>query len=603
MSDKFYNLLEYITIGASLHDEYGNFIYANPIFYNIFKTSNEKIKLKKFNSNIIGINLDNSDYIIDWINTNYKNINNKIIKVISNGIRWIKLNTIKLKNGEEFYIITYEDITDTIHYTYLYEEIFNNIDTGIMILENKNDEYYLKSINPYGKQTCSLNDNDLDKNIKKLNLPLLNDKPLLYYINEVIKNNKSINLSFAKCIKKDCTDEQWRTISIHKTESNQIIILFHNVTDIMNYKNIIGQQNKMKSVFLSNMSHEIRSPINAIVGFIDILDKSEEEEEIKESINIIKSSSLSLIKLLDDISDISKIEAGKISINKNNFNVNNIIKEICDIKKIKLNDKIELKCNVDLDKELILLSDQYRFKQILSNLIDNSIKFTNDGSIEIGYYIENGYIIFYIEDTGIGISDENKKLVFNRFHKAVKSKIGTGLGLDICKQLVNLLGGDIWFKSKYGAGSIFYFKLPYQKVNIKKTKNVKLKSNTENVDLSDKKILLVEDVEFNIKLILSYLESTKANIIVAVSGNDALLKYNEHKNDLSLILMDIQLPEMDGTEVTQIIRTIDDDIPIIAQTAYAIREEIEDILQYGFNDLIKKPIIKEDLINIILKYI
>ncbi|MFA5585852.1 MAG: ATP-binding protein [Saccharofermentanales bacterium] len=602
MSDKFYKFLEYMTIGSSLHDEFGNFIYANPIFCKTFKTSIQDVISNKFNEKIFNVKLDNSDFTLNWINTNYKTISNKIIKIVSDDIKWIKMDSIKIKNGNEYYAILYDDITDSMNHTYLYDEIFNNIDTGIMILDNIKGDFYLKKINPYGKSICNLNNIDINKNIKELNLPLLNGVSLYDHINNVILNNKPISLKFAKCVRNKKHTDEWITLSIHKTEGNKIIVLFHDVTDIINYKNIIEEQNKLKSVFLSNMSHEIRSPINAIVGFIDILETSNDKKEIDKSINIIKSSSQSLIKLLDDVSDMSKIEAGKISINKSNFDVNMVIDELCEINRIKLSKDVKLICDTNINKELIILSDEYRFKQILTNLINNSIKFTKKGHIKLGYYLNNGYITFYIKDTGIGVSDDNKKLIFKRYHKAVESKVGTGIGLSITKQLVNLLGGDIWFKSKIGEGSTFYFKLPYKEINSKKTITSPI-SNFNNLDLTGKKILLVEDIDFNIKLILSYLEPTNANIIISTSGNDALLKYNEHKNDLSLILMDIQLPEMDGTEVTQIIRTIDTDIPIIAQTAYAIKEEIDDILEYGFNDLIKKPIIRNDLLKSISKFI
>jgi len=602
MSDKFYKFLEYMTIGASLHDEFGNFIYANPIFCKTFKTSIQDVISNKFNEKIFNVKLDNSDFTLNWINTNYKTISNKIIKIVSDDIKWIKMDSIKIKNGNEYYAILYDDITDSMNHTYLYDEIFNNIDTGIMILDNIKGDFYLKKINPYGKSICNLNNIDINKNIKELNLPLLNGVSLYDHINNVILNNKPISLKFAKCVRNKKHTDEWRTLSIHKTEGNKIIVLFHDVTDIINYKNIIEEQNKLKSVFLSNMSHEIRSPINAIVGFIDILGTSNDKKEIDKSINIINSSSQSLIKLLDDVSDMSKIEAGKISINKSNFDVNMVIDELCEINRIKLSKDVKLICDTNINKELIILSDEYRFKQILTNLINNSIKFTKKGHIKLGYYLNNGYITFYVKDTGIGVSDDNKKLIFKRYHKAVESKVGTGIGLSISKQLVNLLGGDIWFKSKIGEGSTFYFKLPYKKINSKKTITSPI-SNFNNLDLTGKKILLVEDIDFNIKLILSYLEPTNVNIIISTSGNDALLKYNEHKNDLSLILMDIQLPEMDGTEVTQIIRTIDTDIPIIAQTAYAIKEEIDDILEYGFNDLIKKPIIRNDLLKSISKFI
>jgi len=606
MEDKFYKLLEYMTIGASLHDEYGNIIYANPIFCDIFNVNINSIKSKKINSDDINIKNSNDEPIVDWININFKTIKNKIIKVdIHNKTNWFKINTIKLKNGYEYYIITYENITDTVNYSYLYEQVFNDIDTGIIIIKNLNSNYYLKNINPYGLNICSIKKDDIDKNIEDLNFPIINGNNILHYIKDVWKNGTPIKLKFAKCVNNDKIF--WRNISFHKNDTNQIIILFHDVTDIVNYKKMVEQSDKMKSNFLSNMSHEIRSPINAIIGFIDILENSNNKDEINRSISIIKNSSKSLIKLIDDISDMSKIEAGKITINKNKFDINSVIKNVIDTSTIKLKNNVQISCDIDINNELIINSDEHRIKQILINLMDNSIKFTKEGYINIGYSLDESFITFHVEDTGIGISDENKKYVFNRFHKADKlSKIGTGLGLSISKELVKLLNGKIWYNTNYGSGTTFYFKIPYDKVNKNKNKkqiNIKQKTDYNKIDLSDKKILLVEDIDFNTKLILSYLEPTNVKIIVAETGNEALLKYNEHKNDLDLILMDIQLPEMDGNEVTQIIRTIDNNIPIIAQTAYAIKEDIDDIMQYGFDDIIKKPIIKNDLINTIVKYV
>ena len=325
-------------------------------------------------------------------------------------------------------------------------------------------------------------------------------------------------------------------------------------------------------------------------------------EQANNYIDIVKNNSKILIKLIDDILDMSKIEEGKISINKTNFYVNSIIKEIYDSNYKFINDEIEFNLHIN-DDDVIIFADEFRFKQVITNLLNNSVKFTKKGSIDIGYIKNKNYVTFYVKDTGIGIKDDDKDLVFKRFHKVeYKSKIGSGLGLTISKDLIKLMNGDMWFESTYGKGTTFYFKLP----TINKTENKKIskiKNKIDNLDLYGKKILLVEDVEFNIKLLKSYLYPTRATIITAENGNDALIKYNEYKDSLDLILMDIQIPEMDGNEVTQIIRTIDERIPIIAQTAYAIREETEQIMQNGFNDLIKKPIRKDELLEILSKYL
>lgn len=599
------NLLEYITIGSSLHDENGNFIYVNPVFCKIFETSNNRVNSFKFDDNLFDIDIDNSICVINWLNSNFRKINDFTIKIKHNNInKFLKLNSIKIKNGVDYYIITYEDVTDTINYSFLYDQIFKNIKTGIIIIGiNSNNNFIIKNINPYGSVIYNVNKRDIiNKNINNIEFPLVNDIKLINYIKDVYKNGKPIELKFAKCVSND--NIKWENISIHKIETGEIIILFNDVTDIIEYKNKIEQSDKMKNNFLSDISHEIRSPINSIVGFLDLLDDITDKntEESIDYINIIKSNSKYLTKLIDDILDISKIEEGNISINNTNFYVNHIIKELYDTNFKFLDNKIKFIYDID-ENDTIIFADEYRFKQVVTNLINNSIKFTKEGIIKIGYTISKNYVTFYVKDTGIGIKDIDKDLIFKRFHKAShKSKIGNGLGLTISKDLIVLMNGDMWFESTYGKGSTFYFKLPTMNIS-KKSKNIIKKDKLSNLDLTGKKILLVEDIEFNVKLLKSYLEPTNVTILTADNGNDALIKYNEYKESIDLILMDIQIPEMDGNEVTQIIRTIDERVPIIAQTAYAIREEIDQIMQNGFNDILKKPIRKDELLEMISKYI
>lgn len=605
MINDFHKLLEYITIGSSLHDEFGNFIYINPVFCKMFNTTNSKVKLFKFNEKLFDINIDNKDTIINYLNINYKKLDNYIIKIRNNNIsKFIKINSISIKNGKDYYILTYEDITDSINYSFLYEQIFKNIKTGIMIIDVDNyNNFTVKNINPYGSTICNLiKDKIINKNIKNLTLPDINGINLFNHIKDVWKNEKQLDLKFAKCEYNN--NIKWKNISIHKIETGEIIVLFNDVTDIIEYRQRIEQSDKMKTNFLSNVSHEIRSPINSIVGFLDLLNEMHDKnnEQANNYIDIIKNNCKNLIKLIDDILDISKIEEGKISINNTNFYVNSIIREIYNSNYKFINDNVKFNLNID-EEDIVIFADEFRFKQVIINLLNNSVKFTKKGNIDIGYIKNKNNVTFYVKDTGIGIKDEDKDLVFKRYHKVqYKSKIGSGLGLTISKDLIKLMNGDMWFESKYGEGTTFYFYLPIINKN-KNKKKFENKNKIDNLDLYGKKILLVEDVEFNIKLLKSYLEPTNAIIITAENGNDALIKYNEYKESLDLILMDIQIPEMDGNEVTQIIRTIDSKIPIIAQTAYAIREEIEQIMQNGFNDLIKKPIRKNELLEILSKYL
>lgn len=263
---------------------------------------------------------------------------------------------------------------------------------------------------------------------------------------------------------------------------------------------------------------------------------------------------------------------------------------------------MEFKKNLPF-RSLKLLNDEYRFRQIFNNLLSNAIKFTTKGEIEMGYKKDNDFVVFYVGDTGMGIKEEDKNKVFKRFGQPNSNKLGHGLGLSISYELIKLMDGEIWFESEFGVGTTFYFKLPNdRKLGRKKNENIEIDS-IDNIDLRGKTILIVEDIEFNTKLLISYLEPTYVNIITAVDGNDALIKYNENKNHIDLILMDIQLPNIDGKEVTQIIRTIDTTTPIIAQTAYAMKEEIDDIMEYGFDGLIKKPIRKDELLLVISKFI
>jgi signal transduction histidine kinase/CheY-like chemotaxis protein len=599
--------LEYMTIGSSLHDKNGNVIYINPVFCKIFKTENKRLNNKKLSEEFIDVNIESKFNVFDFINININNIDNLVIKItFNNKYRLIRINSIMIKNGVDYHILTYDDITDNMNHSYLYEEIFNNIKTGLIICKYHKDNFYIKDINPYFESLYNKKkDILLNKNINTLNLPTINNIPIYDIIHNVWKSGLKFEEGNTDCNNSD-TKPCWRNIYIQKVTTGDIIIMFDDITEIIQSKRKVEDYNKQKTDFLSNMSHEIRSPINSIIGFADMLDfNSKNKKKQIEYINIIKNSGKMLTQLIDDILDTSKIEAGELSVNNDIFNVNKILDEVyLTTKSNNKKDNVEIKKNFP-SKNINIVNDEFRFRQILNNLVTNSMKFTKKGYIEIGYKINSNSnnITFYVKDTGIGIREEDKSKVFERFQKLnKKSKIGSGLGLPISNELSKLMNGKLYFDSEYGEGSTFYIQLPIGKKqrNMKSTSN---NINIDNLDLTGKKILIAEDVEFNTKLLISYLEETNAELILAVDGNDTLIKYNDNKNNLDLILMDIQMPNIEGTEVTQIIRTIDQNTPIIAQTAYAIREEVDDIMEYGFDDLIKKPIRKDDLLTIISKYI
>lgn len=596
--------LEYMTIGSTLHDKDGKIMYSNPVFCKLFKTTNTKSIDKQINDNYFSKRIKDKKNL-DFIHDNINNVHDKIINITSFDEKiWIRINSITIKNGKDFFILTYENISESYNLSYLYSQLIDNIDIGVVVINSTNGEdFYIKDMNDYALKSDKINKiNIINKRLRDLDLPDIENVPIYDYVRDVWENNTKTELKNIMCNHNGI--ETWRNVSIIRVETGEIIVLFEDITEDVINKEKIKQSDKYKSIFLSNMSHEIRSPINSIVGFSEMLHEvRHDEDKLTEYIDIIETSSKSLMKIIDDILDFSKIEVGKLEINKSNFSLNSVIEGIFLTNKNKIKSDIELKITLP-PRGIKLLNDEFRFRQIFNNLLTNAIKFTKKGHIEFGYIKSDDFITFFVKDTGLGIKENEQDELFNRFlqSKNNTSRRGHGLGLSISKELVTLMGGDMWIESEYGKGSTFYFTLPNNR-KIGRNKNKKINVDVFNSDFSNKTILLVEDIEFNIKLLKSYLDDTKANIIIATDGNEALIKYNENKNNIDLILMDIQLPEMNGSEVTKIIRTIDTTTPIIAQTAYAMKDEIDDIMSYGFDSLIKKPIIKEELIKIINKYI
>lgn len=601
--------LEYMTIAASYHKYDGTISYVNPIFCELFKTKNELLVDNKLSTNYIGVDMISNFNVFDFIDNNIGNIENLLIKIKDNNeIKLVKINSLNIKNGANSYILLYNDITNNMNQSYLYEELFRNIKMGMMLIKKSNDnDFYVKDINPFIESTEHVSkDAMLNTNIK--DIKFLNDV-IVDMINDVYNNGAKKEEINVVCESID-NDLCWRNIYIYKILTGDIILLYEDITDTIKKEKKLEEFDKQKNTFLSNMSHEIRTPINTIVGFADLLGKTQNKNKHKEYIEIIKNSADSLTQIVNDILDISRIESGELNVNIDSFNVNKIITELYKTLKSKVSSNVEVYMDLSL-KNLVISSDQHRFRQIFNNLISNALKFTTSGSINIGYRKDNGYITFYVKDTGLGIKEENKTKIFKRFEQINKSsKIGYGLGLTISNELIRLLNGELWFNSKYGEGSTFYFKLPYSELSLDKTSKFNDNSdnsdnidNIDNIDLRGKTILLVEDIEFNIKLLNSYLEFTYADVILAKDGNEAIVKYDQNKDIINLILMDIQIPNMTGIEVTQMIRMVDKKIPIIAQTAYVMKEEIDDILSNGFDGILKKPFKKDELMKMISKFI
>lgn len=371
------------------------------------------------------------------------------------------------------------------------------------------------------------------------------------------------------------------------------------------------ESERLKSAFLANMSHEIRTPMNGILGFAELLKEPNLRNDKQQSyVDIIVKSGARMLNIINDIVDISKIESGQMIIHNTDLNVNKILDDLYDFFKEEAKGKtIKLSLIKAVpENRAELNTDSDKFYAILSNLLKNAIKYTNSGSIEFGYNLDasNTELEFYIKDSGIGIPQDRQQKIFERFIQAdIEDKMalqGAGLGLSISKSYVEMLGGRIWVESEFGKGSTFFFTLPFQnntdEENIAAVgKNTALPENQE----INAKLLIVEDDDISSQFLVIALQPFVAEIINANTGKKAI-ELMRNNPDIDLILMDIQMPEMNGYEATRQIRTFNKDIVIIAQTAFAQFGDKEKAIKAGCNDYISKPIKKDELLALIQKY-
>ncbi len=385
--------------------------------------------------------------------------------------------------------------------------------------------------------------------------------------------------------------------------------------DLKKAKELAEESSIAKERFLANMSHEIRTPMNAMIGFADLLDKTALDEEQSEYLQAMKTSSKSLMNLINDILDYSKIEAGMMRIEQIPLNIEELFHSLDVLLSNKAREKnLKLRFHSALDIPVSLLGDPLRLSQILVNLIVNSIKFTNQGEINVYAKVTNSFknytnLEFKVSDTGIGIAPEKLNSIFDRFTQASSETTrkfgGTGLGLTISKQLIELQGGAISVKSEVDKGTEFTFSLNFKKyeepisVDVDAIEPHHVANETK--DLSGLKILIVEDNKLNQILATKVLEKWNTKPDIASNGKIATEMVREYKYDL--VLMDIQMPEMDGREATTYIRHfISKDLPIIAMSAHAMAGEKEKCMQVGMNDYITKPFDPEVLYAKIKEY-
>jgi signal transduction histidine kinase/CheY-like chemotaxis protein len=372
------------------------------------------------------------------------------------------------------------------------------------------------------------------------------------------------------------------------------------------------ESDRLKSSFLANMSHEIRTPMNGILGFVDLLKEPDLEGDQQDSyIALIEKSGERMLSIINDIIDISKIEAGLKTIDISESNINEQIEYIYTFFKPEVEAKgMELSFKNSLTaKESTIYTDREKVYAILTNFVKNAIKYSDEGVIEIGYFKKGDFLEFFVKDTGVGIPKERHEEVFERFIQGgaddKMAKQGAGLGLAISKAYVEMLGGEIWVESEEGIGSTFRFTLPYNT----EPKEKGLRKDLLSDEAKDKqaqavtglKILIAEDDEISEILLDEGLKSLAGEIVKAKTGVDAVEACHQH-SDIDLVLMDIQMPKMDGYEATRKIREFDKDVVIIAQTAYGLSGDHEKAIEAGCNDYISKPISKVKLFALIEKY-
>ncbi|MBP7169837.1 MAG: ATP-binding protein [Tenuifilum sp.] len=365
------------------------------------------------------------------------------------------------------------------------------------------------------------------------------------------------------------------------------------------------EASRLKTAFLHNLSHEVRTPLNAIYGFSQMLNNIDiSADESKKFIQIIQDSSKQLVSIISDIITISSIETGQERITNTNIHLNTLLDELYQTFSAKLANKpVELRVYKEFsDNEDEIFVDDLKLRQVLHHLLLNAVKFTHNGSIEFGYRLKSSNLEFYVKDTGIGIEGKKQDVIFERFTQADENIHaeygGTGLGLSICKGFLNLMGGAIWVESELGQGATFYFTLPYHPITSKESKGISIQSQT---NISEMKTILVAEDDINsFKLLKAVLKDFDFQLLHADNGRKAV-ELCQNEDSICLVLMDIKMPELNGVLATKLIKELKPTLPVIAQTAYATLDDIEKNREV-FDAYITKPLDIEQLKKIILEF-
>lgn len=480
--------------------------------------------------------------------------------------------------------------------------IMNNIQASIRFIKPDysikwENQIKMACIPKYGPKNCCL--------VKDAEKPFCDDCALI----AAMESKKSFDLI------KQCSDNEYIHVlanPVIDANDNLLGVVFkkENVTKQKIFENELRlakekaeESDHLKSAFLANMSHEIRTPLNAIVGFSGLLATTDDNEEREEYIKIINNNNELLLQLINDILDLSKIEANTLEFVYSDVDINQLLCDIEQTSRLKASEEVKVSF-VDKLSHCIIRTDKNRLSQVMTNFINNAIKFTKEGSIRFGYKQQGNKLLFYVSDTGCGIEKEIKDTVFKRFVKLDSFAQGTGLGLSISQMIVEKLNGEIGVESEKGKGSTFWFTLPdsvIEEAHATVLGQVKAECVNNHHQAKEKIItlLIAEDNESNFTLIKAILKDY--NILHAWNGQEAIDLYRKYHPDM--ILMDLKMPVMDGYEATREIRKDNSIIPIIAVTAFAFAEDEQRVKQSGFNDYVSKPIKPNDLKKKIISYL
>lgn len=497
----------------------------------------------------------------------------------------------------------------------------SNIDFFKYPEENSKAVYFVKPLKDYKNQTIQQliykRAYNIDFWITKFILIVITIALILSWIVYYYYANRwsKLPLSFIKKILKNGDKNAIQSLKNIRGEFRYIGKLFEEnqtkTKELEIAKNKAEESDKLKSAFLMNLSHEIRTPMNAVLGFSELLSNPKlSEKDRNEYINVIQQSGKNLLEIIDDLVEMSKIDSQLIKPNLQPFDLDEFIQQIfLSYEKLYSNEKVEFKLTKPkktIQKQII--SDKVKLGEVITNLLNNSYKFTEEGFVILDYEVDekSNKINFSVKDSGIGIPKAFQENIFKRFSKinakGISANEGLGLGLAISKAYVDMIGGQINFTSQEGIGSTFFVSIPLSYAPEENNKKEIVSKIKTAISLGKEEVILVaEDDNINFLLIENILKSYNFRIIRAKDGLEAI-EFCKTNQEIDLVLMDIKMPNLDGYEAFIEIRKFNPTIPIIAQTSYSFEEELEKIKKLGFNDFISKPIQKQKLFELIKVY-